>query len=93
MSGRSRKSPQTFENRDGCQGEREMENTGEEECVWMGPGKGVGGRPGASEALPETWVGFLLPAPALGCIEAAVRTRTGCEGLIPPEEAKMDAAG
>lgn len=42
------------EQRDGCQGEMKMENMDEEECVWMGPGKGVRGRSGASEALPET---------------------------------------
>lgn len=85
------------EQRDGCQGEREMKNMGEEEYLWMGPGKWGGGGTGAPEALLQTWVGFLLPAPALGCTEAtpkaAVRTRTGCKGLIPTEEANMDAAG
>lgn len=93
MSGRSRKSPQTFEN-------REMDANGKgrwrkwvKRNVCGRAWEGGRGKTGVSEALPATWVGSLPPAPAPGCMETAVRTRTGCEGPIPPEEAKMDAGG
>lgn len=95
---RSRKSPQTLKDRGGNQGEREMENMGGEEYLWTGAWERRRWEgPGASEALQETWVGILLPEPALqynkATLEAAVRIRIGCKGLTPTEVAKMDAAG